>query len=56
MPKGSHGAVVIWNGQWKAGRYNVTFEGHGTADLYLQPIGDAESGSAAVGFASVIVN
>ncbi len=41
IPKGSHGAVVLWQGAWPTGEYNVVLEGEGTADLYLQSGGDA---------------
>ncbi len=38
---GSRGAVVLWSGSWPRGRYHVTLEGDGFADLYLQATGDA---------------
>jgi subtilisin family serine protease len=50
VPSGSNGAVVIWQGQWPPGTYEVTLSGTGTADLYLQGTGDAAGGS--VGFAN----
>jgi subtilisin family serine protease len=48
IPQGSRGAVVIWQGQWDKGTYYVTFEGRGTADLWIQATGDAARGG--VGF------
>ncbi len=44
VPKGSHGAVVLWQGAWPAGQYEIVLEGEGTADLYLQAGGDAAPG------------
>jgi subtilisin family serine protease len=41
IPQGSTGAVVVWSGSFAAGTYAVTLEGHGYADLYLAPSGDA---------------
>jgi subtilisin family serine protease len=41
VPSGSSGAVVIWQGQWPQGTYEVTLSGTGTADLYVQGTGDA---------------
>ena len=41
VPQGSHGAIVVWSGQWSHGTYAVTLQGHGYADLYLEPLGDA---------------
>jgi len=49
VPSGSSGAVVIWQGQWPAGTYEVTLSGAGTADLYVQGTGDA---AGSVGFAN----
>ncbi len=46
VPKGSHGAVVLWQGAWPAGQYEIVLEGEGTADLYLQAGGDASPGGA----------
>jgi subtilisin family serine protease len=45
VPASSNGAVIIWQGHWPAGTYNVTLDGSGTVDLYAQGTGDA----AAVG-------
>ncbi len=44
VPSASHGAVVVWSGAWPSGTYTITLEGHGTADLFLQGIGDAAPG------------
>ena len=44
IPKGSHGAVALWQGAWPAGEYKIVLEGEGTADLYLQAGGDAAPG------------
>lgn len=46
IPQGSNGAVVIWQGKWPAGTYHVTFEGDGTADLFMEGTGDASSTAA----------
>lgn len=45
IPEASHGAVVVWTGKWPEGTYNVTLEGTGMAELYLQGLGDASMGS-----------
>src|SRR6185295_9524152 len=45
IPEGTHGAVVVWNGAWPKGRYFITLEGSGTADLYLQATGDVGLGT-----------
>jgi subtilisin family serine protease len=51
VPAGSHGAVVVISGTWPSGRYAVTLEGEGTADLYLQGVGDVGlSGAHAASF------
>ncbi|MEO6574728.1 MAG: S8 family serine peptidase, partial [Polyangiaceae bacterium] len=50
IPGDSHGGVVIWQGKWPAGTYNVTLAGEGTVDLFMQASGDAAS-SRPVGFA-----
>lgn len=42
VPKGSHGAVVLWQGSWARGTYHVTLSGSGTADLFVQATGDAD--------------
>ena len=41
IPAGSHSALVVWSGKWPSGTYDITFDGSGTADLYVQGIGDA---------------
>lgn len=52
IPEGSAGAVVVWTGRFPAGDYQITFEGSGMAELYLQGIGDASpQGDGAAGFA-----
>jgi hypothetical protein len=52
VPAQSHGAVAIWQGAWPAGTYYVTLSGSGTADLYVQGVGDARSPPGVpVGFA-----
>jgi subtilisin family serine protease len=51
VPAQSHGAVVIWLGNWPKGLYTVTLEGSGNVDLYLQGAGDAVMpGAATLGF------
>lgn len=45
IPAGSNGAVVVWQGKWPGGTYNITLEGSGMAELYLQALGDAASGT-----------
>jgi subtilisin family serine protease len=50
IPAQSHGAIVVWEGIWPAGRYYVTLSGYGTADLYVQGTGDV-SVPGDVGFA-----
>jgi subtilisin family serine protease len=47
IPAGTRGAVVLWSGAWPKGRYYVTLEGDGLADLYLQATGDAAERPAA---------
>jgi subtilisin family serine protease len=46
IPEGSNGAVVVWQGTWPAGVYNVALEGSGMAELYLQSSGDAAIGGS----------
>ncbi len=41
VPARSHGAVVVWQGNWPVGSYAVTLSGSGTADLYVEANGDA---------------
>ncbi len=43
VPAGSRGAIALWSGSFPPGTYAITFEGDGTADLYLQATGDAAS-------------
>jgi subtilisin family serine protease len=52
VPAQSHGAVVAWQGAWPGGTYAVTLGGSGTADLYVEPTGDASGpGGLPLGFA-----
>ncbi len=51
VPSASNGAVVVWQGHWPSGTYQITLEGSGTADLYVQGTGDAAS-AGSVGWAS----
>ena len=39
-PPGPQGAIVMMQGAWPAGVYAITLSGSGTADLYLQGLGD----------------
>jgi hypothetical protein len=41
VPAQSLGAVVVWQGAWPSGEYDITLSGSGTADLYVEGIGDA---------------
>jgi subtilisin family serine protease len=50
IPEGSRSAVVVWSGRWPSGTYDVTFEGSGMAELYLQGLGDAAEGDRAAFF------
>ncbi|HEX8796612.1 MAG TPA: S8 family serine peptidase [Polyangiaceae bacterium] len=51
VPSGSRGAVIVWQGQFPAGTYEVTLTGgEGTADLYAVGTGDAGN-PGLVGFA-----
>jgi hypothetical protein len=53
VPAQSLGAVVVWQGVWPSGEYDVTLAGSGTADLYLQATGDAAiPGATQVNFAN----
>jgi len=45
IPEASRGGVVVWSGKWPTGTYNITLEGSGMAELYLQGLGDAALGS-----------
>ncbi len=40
VPAASHGAVVVWQGTWPTGIYNITLDGVGMAELYLQSVGN----------------
>ena len=46
IPKGSRGAVVVWQGTWPTGTYNVTFDGSGVVDMWVQGFGAADSSGA----------
>jgi subtilisin family serine protease len=39
-PPGPQGAIVMMQGAWPAGVYSITLSGSGTADLYIQGLGD----------------
>ena len=55
VPKNSHGAIVIFTGQFPTGPYAVTLEGHGFADLYVDGSGDAAlTGSAPTFFSAAV--
>jgi subtilisin family serine protease len=45
IPQASRGAVVVWQGKWPSGTYNITLEGSGMAELYMQALGDAGAAS-----------
>jgi subtilisin family serine protease len=47
VPTDSSGAVVVITGTWPSGQYNVTIQGEGTADLYLEGTGDVTIGGNA---------
>jgi subtilisin family serine protease len=42
IPPSSHGGVVVWTGAWPSGTYNITLEGEGMAELYMEALGDAD--------------
>ncbi|MBX3222521.1 MAG: S8 family serine peptidase [Labilithrix sp.] len=44
IPETSRGAVIVWQGKWPSGVYNITLEGSGMAELYMQGLGDAGLG------------
>jgi subtilisin family serine protease len=44
IPVTSRGAVIVWQGKWPSGTYNITLEGSGMAELYVQGLGDAGAG------------
>ena len=46
IPATSNGAVVIWSGKWPTGNYNIRFEGHGVAELYLEGLGEVGLGTS----------
>jgi subtilisin family serine protease len=51
VPMGSYGAIVEWSGSFPAGVYQITLEGHGMAELYMESAGDASGdGTVNVGF------
>ncbi|HVH42071.1 MAG TPA: S8 family serine peptidase, partial [Labilithrix sp.] len=50
IPQTSNGAVVVWQGKWPAGTYNIALEGAGMAELYMQSLGDAALGSQPAAF------
>jgi|HubBroStandDraft_2_1064218.scaffolds.fasta_scaffold03894_2 subtilisin family serine protease len=55
VPAASQGAVVVWQGNWPPGTYEVTLSGSGTADLYFVATGDAATeGLGAVGFVQAV--
>ncbi|HEY8039128.1 MAG TPA: S8 family serine peptidase [Polyangiaceae bacterium] len=54
VPKQSHGAVVVWQGTWPAGTYDIVLTGSGTADLFLDGTGDALSSARGVGFRDAV--
>ncbi|WP_394823406.1 S8 family serine peptidase [Pendulispora albinea] len=43
VPASSRGAIVLWTGKWPKGTYYVTFEGEGTADLFLGQTGEVQT-------------
>lgn len=46
----SHGAVVVYDGQWESGAITtILLEGSGTADLWVQGVGDAAPSAQGVG-------
>src|SRR5206468_1250921 len=52
VPSDSNGAVVVWSGRWPSGMYAISLQGRGTADLYVQGVGDAAiPGVSSVSFA-----
>ncbi len=53
VPRDSNGGIVVISGNWPAGQYEVTIEGDGTADLYVEGTGDVAVGSNA-GFLSPV--
>lgn len=46
IPKGSRGAVVVWQGTWPTGTYNIELDGSGVVDMWVQGFGAADSGGA----------
>jgi len=53
VPSDSNGGVVVISGNWPSGQYEVTIEGDGIADLYLEGTGDVTIGGNA-GFLSPV--
>jgi MYXO-CTERM domain-containing protein len=46
----SHGAVLVYEGEWGSGAITtILLEGNGTADLYVQGVGDAAPSSVGIG-------
>jgi subtilisin family serine protease len=46
-PTLGQGAIIVWSGTFPAGDYNITIEGNGGAELYLQVLGDFAASTAA---------
>ena len=44
IPRGTHGAVVTWQGSFPAGQYHLVLEGDGAVEAWLQGTGDAGQG------------
>ncbi len=45
VPKGARGAIVAWTGLYPKGNYNITLDGEGLVDLYLETYGEASTNS-----------
>lgn len=51
IPNGTHGAVLVVDGEWSAsGDLTILLEGEGTAELWVQGVGDAGMGSSGLGY------
>ncbi|MFO0664365.1 MAG: S8 family serine peptidase [Polyangiaceae bacterium] len=50
IPQASDSAIVVWSGAWPAGEYDVTLEGKGGVELYMQTFGDAATAVLPVSF------
>ncbi|AKU98004.1 alkaline serine protease [Labilithrix luteola] len=48
IPQDSHSAVVVWKGSWPTGTYDITLEGSGLVDLYVEGLFDAAQGTSFV--------